>query len=110
MSYRSCSIMPKAYSSLHKPQVTLKIRLQPRAAREGIDGMHGDSIKIRVTAPALEGKANTALTRLIAKKLKIAASNIEIIAGLHSREKLLRISGITPAALEKAFGITLPPG
>jgi uncharacterized protein (TIGR00251 family) len=90
--------------------ITLKVHLQPRASWEGIDGMHGDSVRVRVMAPPLEGKANTALKRLIAKTLKVAASNIEIIAGQHSREKLLRISGISKEKAEKALGITLPPG
>ena len=89
--------------------VTIKVRLQPRAAREGIDGMHGDSVRVRVTAPPLEGKANTALKRFIAKKLTVAVSDIEIIVGQHSREKLLRISGVTRAEVEQAFGIPLPP-
>jgi uncharacterized protein (TIGR00251 family) len=89
--------------------LTLKIHLQPRASRDGIDGLHGDSVKVRVTAPPLGGKANTALTRLIAEKLGISISQIEIIAGKRSREKLLRISGISRKEVEKALGITLPP-
>lgn len=90
--------------------ITLKVHLQPRASREGIDGMHGESIKVRVTAPALKDKANAALKKFIAKKLKIAASHVEIIAGQHSREKLLRINGITKAEAETALGIALPMG
>jgi uncharacterized protein (TIGR00251 family) len=90
--------------------ITLKVHLQPRASQEGIDGMHGDSVRVRVTAPPVGGKANAALKRFIAKKLKVPASDIEIIVGQHSREKLLRISGITKDEAEKALGIALPPG
>ncbi|OGP91949.1 MAG: hypothetical protein A2Z19_05945 [Deltaproteobacteria bacterium RBG_16_54_18] len=102
--------MSKDYSSPDGTYVTLKIHLHPRAAHEEINGLRGDSVKVRVTAPALEDKANAALKKFVAKKLKIAVSHVEIIAGHHSREKLLRISGVTKAEVEKAFGIPLPPG
>ena len=102
--------MSKDYSSPNGTHVILKVHLNPRAAREEINGLHGDSVKVRVTAPALEDKANAALKKFVAKKLKIPPSHVEIIAGLHSREKVLRISGVTRAEVEKAFGIPLPPG
>jgi uncharacterized protein (TIGR00251 family) len=89
--------------------LTLKIHLQPRASRDGVDGLHGDRVKVRVTAPPLGGKANTALKGFIARKLKLPPSHIEIIAGQQSREKLLRISGISRKEVERALGITLPP-
>ena len=88
--------------------VTLKVRLQPRAARDGIDGLLGDALKIKVTAPPVEGKANKAVKKLIAEQLGLSPYQIEIIAGNRSREKVLRISGISRAEMEKALGITLP--
>jgi uncharacterized protein (TIGR00251 family) len=93
---------------MEQAAITLKVHLLPRASQEGIVGMHGDAIKIKVTAPPLNGKANKALTRFIAKKLNISSSQVEIIAGQRSREKLLRITGISRAAVEKALGISLP--
>jgi uncharacterized protein (TIGR00251 family) len=90
-------------------EVTLKVRLQPRASRDGIDGLYGDALKVKVTAPPVEGRANKAVKKLLAEKLGIAPSQVEIIAGERSREKLLRISGISRAEMEKALGITLPP-
>jgi uncharacterized protein (TIGR00251 family) len=89
--------------------VTLKVHLHPRSAREEINGLHGNSVNVHVTAPALEDKANAALKKFVAKKLKIAPSHVEIIAGHHSREKLLRISGVTKAEVKKAFSLSLPP-
>jgi uncharacterized protein (TIGR00251 family) len=89
-------------------EVTLKVRLQPRASRDGIDGLHGDALKVRVTAPPLEGRANKAVKKLLAEQLGLPPSQIEIIAGEHSKEKLLRISGISRAEMERALGITLP--
>lgn len=93
---------------MNEAAITLKIHLLPRASRDEICGLHGDALKIKVTAPPVEGKANMALQRFIAKKLNLAASQIEIMAGQRSREKILRISGISRAAVEKALGISLP--
>ena len=89
--------------------VTLKVRLQPRASRDEIDGLLGDALKIKVTAPPVEGRANKAVKKLLAVRLGLPPSQIEMIAGERSREKLLRISGITRAEMERALGIILPP-
>jgi uncharacterized protein (TIGR00251 family) len=94
---------------MEEASVTFKVRLQPRASRDGIDGMHGVALKVKVTAPPLEGRANTALKKLLAKKLGLSPSRVEIIAGEHSRQKLLLISGTSREEVEKALGITLPP-
>jgi uncharacterized protein (TIGR00251 family) len=93
---------------MKEASITLKVRLQPRASRDGIDGLHGDALKVRVTAPPVEGRANKAVKKLLAGKLGISSSHVEIIAGERSREKLLRISGISRAEMENALGITLP--
>ena len=89
--------------------VTLKVRLQPRASRDEIDGLLGDALKIKVTAPPVEGRANKAVKKFLAVRLGLPPSQIEMIAGERSREKLLRISGITRAEMERALGIILPP-
>jgi uncharacterized protein (TIGR00251 family) len=94
---------------MNEAAIFLKIHLLPRATRDEICGLHGDAIKVKVTAPPLEGKANKALQRFIAEKLNLASSQVEIMAGKRSREKILRISGISRAAVEKALGCTLPP-
>jgi uncharacterized protein (TIGR00251 family) len=88
--------------------IFLKIHLLPRASRDEICGLHGDAIRVRVTAPPVEGRANMALQRFIAAKLSLSSSQVEIIAGKRSREKILRITGISRAAVEKALGCTLP--
>ena len=71
----------------------LKVYLQPKCSKNEIVGPYRDGIKVKVTAPPVEGKANEALIRFLAKKFGISPSCIEIIKGLHSREKTLRISG-----------------
>jgi uncharacterized protein (TIGR00251 family) len=87
---------------------TLTVHLQPRASRDGIDGLHGDALKVKVTAPPLEGRANKALKKLLAEHLGIPPSQIAIIAGQRSREKLVQVSGLSRAELEKALGVSLP--
>lgn len=88
--------------------ITVKIHLQPRASQNGIDGVQGDALKLRVTAPPVEGRANKALQKLLAKRLGIPPSQIAIITGQRSREKLVQVSGISRAELEKALGVSLP--
>ena len=72
--------------------LTLKIYLQPKASKNEIVGPYRDGIKVRVTAPPVEGKANEELLRFLAKEWRISLSHIEMIRGHHSREKTLRIS------------------
>jgi uncharacterized protein (TIGR00251 family) len=70
------------------------IRLQPRASSSGITGERGGRITVRVTAPPVDGKANDALVRLVAKRLGVARSRVSIVRGQSSRDKLLEIDGI----------------
>jgi uncharacterized protein len=81
--------------------IILKVHLQPKASRNEIVGPYRDGIKVKVTAPPIEGKANEALIRFLAKEFGISMSSIEILKGLHSREKTLRISGTLDQELVK---------
>jgi uncharacterized protein (TIGR00251 family) len=80
--------------------ITLKIYLQPKSSKNEVVGPYWDGIKVKVTAPPIEGKANEALVRFLAKEFRISPSCIEIIRGLHSREKTLRISGVVRQELD----------
>ncbi len=71
--------------------VLLKVYLQPKSSRNEIVGPYRDGIKVKITAPPVEGKANEGLVRFLARELDLAPSQIEIIKGHHSREKTLRI-------------------
>lgn len=82
---------------------TLKIYLQPRSSKNEIVGSYRDGIKVRITAPPVEGRANEALVRFLAGELKIPASQIEIVRGLHSREKTIRISTDSPLRCDLKF-------
>jgi uncharacterized protein len=72
--------------------ILLKVYLQPKSSKNEVMGPYRDGIKVKVTAPPVEGKANEALIRLLVKEFGISPSCIQIIKGLHSREKTLRIS------------------
>jgi uncharacterized protein (TIGR00251 family) len=74
--------------------IILKVYLQPKASKNEVVGPYRDGIKIKVTAPPIEGKANEALIRLLGKELGISLSSIEIIKGHHSREKTLKVLGV----------------
>ena len=74
--------------------VRLAVRVQPRAARDEIVGQGEDgTLKIRVCAPPVEGAANQRLIALVAKRLRTARSNIEVVAGSGARNKLVEVRG-----------------
>ncbi len=77
--------------------VRLRVRVQPRAAREGLAGLRQGALVVRLTAPPLDGAANQALVRLLAKTLGVAPSAITLERGQTGREKLLHIAGLTRA-------------
>jgi uncharacterized protein (TIGR00251 family) len=74
-------------------EIVLKVYLQPRSPKNEIVGPYRDGIKVKVTSPPVEGKANQELLRFLSKVWRIPQSHIEIIRGHHAREKILRISG-----------------
>ncbi len=80
----------------------LRIRLQPRASRNELGGWRedpetGEQIRLaRVTAPPVDGKANVALVRLLAKEYGVPKSKIRILQGEASREKLVELPGLPP--------------
>ena len=82
-------------------EVVLKVYLQPKAKKNQIVGPYRDGIKVKVTAPPIQGKANEGLIQLFAKTLEIPASHIEIIRGHHSREKTLRIVEVPSGILDE---------
>ena len=70
------------------------MRLQPRASSSRITGEKDDVIQVRVTAPPVDGEANAALEKLVAKKLGIAKSKVTVVKGETSREKVLEVAGL----------------
>ena len=83
----------------------LSVRLQPRAKRDEVVGERAGAVVIRVTAPPVDGKANDALCRLIAKAAGVAPSRVSVIRGHTAREKVVRVEGVDLAALRAALGL-----
>lgn len=81
--------------SWDKDDLILKVRLQPRASKDEIIGVQGEWLKVRITAPPLEGKANLHLIRFLAAQFQVSKSQIVLISGQSSREKRLRIRSPT---------------
>jgi uncharacterized protein (TIGR00251 family) len=73
----------------------LTIHVQPRASRTGLCGIHGDSLKLAITAPPVEGKANKEVIAFLAAFLKIPKKDITIISGAQSRTKRCRITSLS---------------
>ena len=74
----------------------LKLRIVPNAKRNAVAGERGDAVKVKVAAPAVEGKANDALLKFLAETLAVHPRDIAIIAGEKSRDKLVTVSGLDP--------------
>jgi uncharacterized protein len=83
----------------------LSVRLQPRAKRDEVVGERAGMVVIRVTAPPVDGKANDALCRLIAKAAGVAPSKVSVIRGHTAREKVVRVEGVALDALRRALGL-----
>ena len=75
----------------------LRVNLVPNAKSDGVAGEYGGAIKITVRAPAVNGKANAALIRFLAEQLKLARHSIVLERGQKSRDKVIRIDGLTEA-------------
>jgi len=84
--------------------VSVKVHLTPRSAVEEISGRHGDALAVKVKAPPVDGRANLALVELMSRLLGIRRSRLEIISGLTSREKVVRIRGLSSAELQARLG------
>jgi uncharacterized protein len=87
-------------SSSETDIAVLNVRVVPRASRSEIVGFQDETLKVRLTSPPVDGAANEELVRLIAKRTGVARSNVELIAGLTSRNKTLRVHGITAELLK----------
>ena len=85
--------------SEQKGYVEFEVLAKPRASRNRLDGIHDGALKISVTAPPDKGKANEAITKLLARNLKIPKSSISITRGATSRRKTVRIEGISQVAI-----------
>jgi uncharacterized protein (TIGR00251 family) len=83
----------------------LAVRVQARARRDEIAGERSGSLLVRVTAPPIEGKANAAVCKLLAKRLGLAPGKVAVVRGTSSRDKLIEIDEIEAAELRRLLGV-----
>jgi hypothetical protein len=87
--------------------VRLRLRIQPRASRTEVAGLHGALLRVRLTAPPVDGAANEELVRFLATVLGVPARAVKVTAGHGSRQKTVTVAGLDRAAAARALG--LPP-
>ena len=79
--------------------VTFAVKVHPRARKNAITGMVGSALKLSLTAPPVEGRANQAVIEFFAELFEIPRSSVTIASGETSRNKVVRIAGLTKAAV-----------
>ena len=84
--------------------LSFAVRVQPRASRDEIAGEYQGGLKIRLTAPPVDDRANEALRMLLAARLKVPLSAVRIASGERSRTKRVEIRGVTVAMIRELAG------
>jgi uncharacterized protein (TIGR00251 family) len=85
--------------------IRLRLHVQPRASRSELAGRHGNAIKVRLTAPPVDGAANQALLRFLASRLEVPMSALSLVAGGSGRSKVVAIEAITPEDASRRLGL-----
>jgi hypothetical protein len=85
--------------------VRLALKVQPRARKDEIVGVHGAQLRVKVKAPPVDAAANEAVLKLLAKTLRCPAANITLVHGHAAHHKVVRIVGLSSAAVEARLGV-----
>jgi uncharacterized protein (TIGR00251 family) len=85
--------------------VTLSVKIHPRAKKDAITGILDGALKVSLTAPPIDGKANDACIAFLAKLLQLPRSSVTIASGQTSRGKLIRVSGLSAEEVRRRIGI-----
>lgn len=83
----------KKTKSQTKNELVLRIKVEPRSSRAGIVGPYGDALKVKLTSPPVEGRANKELVELLAREFGVHKKDIEIISGQSSKNKIVKLHG-----------------
>jgi uncharacterized protein len=81
----------------------LRVHVVPNAKSDSVVGMHGGAIKIKLHAPAVEGKANAGLVRFLAEQMKVPRHAIVLQRGHNSRDKLIRVDGLSQEEVRRCL-------
>lgn len=94
---------PRTPMDIHETAagVTFPIRVQPRASRCECSGVQDGAVRLKITAPPVEGRANEECIRLLAEALKLRKRQITILSGRKSRNKVVAVAGLSAAALRE---------
>ena len=92
-----------------KGGAAFRVKVVPRASRNEIAGVEEDALRVRLTAPPVEGAANQALVKLLASALQVPARDVEIVAGHGGRQKVVGVTGLSPQEVEARLREYLPP-
>jgi uncharacterized protein (TIGR00251 family) len=84
--------------------VTFAVKVHPRARKNAITGESGDALKLSLTSPPVEGRANDACIEFFAKLLKVPRSSVTIASGQSSRDKVIRVGGISVEEIRRRMG------
>lgn len=85
------------------PVAQIEVRLRPRGSRNELLGLRAGVLQAKVTAPPVDGRANEALRKLIAKRVGVAPSRVSVVRGEKSRDKVVRVVGMDDAGLRAAL-------
>jgi uncharacterized protein len=88
--------------------VLLRVHLQPRAARDRVVGLHGEALKVALTAAPVENAANSALLAFLATLLRVPRASVSLVSGAKSREKRVFVSTVNPQHVTQRLENTLP--
>jgi uncharacterized protein (TIGR00251 family) len=87
---------------------TLRLRVIPNARRDEVLGEHGDAVKIKIAALALEGKANEAIRGFLAERLGVSVRAVEFVSGEKSRDKVVAVEGLNGGELRRRLLESVP--
>lgn len=90
------------------PLATVAVRVAPRAARDELAGWRDGALRVRLTAPPVDDRANEALVRLLARALDVPRSRVELAAGGRGRNKIVRVRGMRTDELFRRLGLQEP--
>jgi uncharacterized protein len=85
--------------------VTFQVRVHPRAKKNAITGELADALKVSLTAPPIEGRANDACVEFFAKLLRVPQSSVTIASGQTGRNKVIRVAGLAADEVRKRLGL-----
>lgn len=88
--------------------VLLKVAARPGASRTAVQGLAGDALKVAINAPPEKGKANDELVRFLARALGLRRAQVTLVRGEASRDKVVRVEGLTVEALRAALAALGP--